>query len=187
VEEGGFKEQLARVRGRGETVAEVILIVVIAGMALWALWAGRSRSAGRPGSASLKNAVQALATNPSQFVRSRLTGGVGAVLAIDPAVGLPTVMGILAGSPADRAGLHTGDVVTQINGATTTGQKLAAVVEAMRGFSAGRVAITVLRGQTNRSRLEFVIRRNSMNTLLQLPNSPRLGTNSPPLGTNFLR
>jgi carboxyl-terminal processing protease len=77
---------------------------------------------------------------------------------------------IKAGSPAERAGLRAGDVITQVNGATTTGQKLADVVEAIRGFSMGSVAITVLRGQTNDTRLEFVIRRDSMNSLLQLTN-----------------
>ena len=154
-----------------QTGASVFWIVVVALMALLALSAGRSCSASRPGSAKLQNAMQSLATNPAEFVKSQITGGVGVLLGADPQTGLPMAMGVLAGSPADRAGVRRGDVITQINGVTTTGQKLASVVEAMRGFSAGRVAITVLRGQTNRTRLDFVIRRNSMNTLLQLTNS----------------
>ncbi len=139
--------------------------------AILAMWASHSCAGGGPVSTRLGNAMQALATNPTQFVQSRFTGGVGVVLAMDPAVGLPTVMEVLAGSPADRAGLRRGDVITQVSGATMTGQKLAQVVEAMSGFSAGSVAITVLRGQTNRTRLDFVIHRNSLNTLLQLTNS----------------
>jgi C-terminal processing protease CtpA/Prc len=115
--------------------------------------------------------MQTLATNPAEFARNRMTGGVGVLLGVNPPVTLPTVMGVLAGSPADKAGLRRGDVITQINGATMTGKKLAQVVEAMRGFSAGSVALTVLRGETNRTRLGFVIRRQSMNSLLQLTNS----------------
>jgi C-terminal processing protease CtpA/Prc len=84
---------------------------------------------------------------------------------------LPVIREIIVGSPGDKAGLRKGDVITQINGATTTGQNLTAVVEAIRGFSMGSVAITVLRGETNRTRLDFVIRRDSMNTLLQPTNS----------------
>ncbi len=154
-------------------MAKWIGIVVVAGMALLAVWAGRSCCGGGAGSASLKSAMQALATNPTEFARNRITGGVGAVVGVDSPGGLPTVMGVLAGSPADRAGLRRGDVITRVNGATMTGRKLAQVVEAMRGFSAGSVAITVLRGETNRTRLEFVIHRESMNTLLQLRNSTR--------------
>jgi C-terminal processing protease CtpA/Prc len=82
-------------------------------------------------------------------------------------------MEVVVGSPADRAGLCKGDVITQVNGATMTGQKLDAVVEAIRGFSLGSVNISVLRGETNRTRLEFVIRRLSMNALLQPTNSYR--------------
>lgn len=114
--------------------------------------------------------MQSLITNSTEFARSRITGGVGVVLSLDTATGLPRVMSVKAGSPADKAGLRAGDVITRINGATTTGQKLAEVVMAIRGFSLGSVAITVLRGQTNATILEFDIRRNSMNSLLQLTN-----------------
>jgi membrane-associated protease RseP (regulator of RpoE activity) len=145
-------------------------LILIIGIALWAFWAGRSRFESRPSSANFGNAMQSLITNSTEFARSRITGGVGVVLSLDTATGLPRVMSVKAGSPADKAGLRAGDVITRINGATTTGQKLAEVVMAIRGFSLGSVAITVLRGQTNATILEFDIRRNSMNSLLQLTN-----------------
>ena len=150
----------------------VFWIIVCAGMTLLALWASRSCAGGRQGSTTFKNSMQALATNPTEFVRSRITGGVGALLSRDTnSADLPVIREIIVGSPGDKAGLRMGDVITQINGATTTGQNLTAVVEAIRGFSMGSVAITVLRGETNRTRLDFVIRRDSMNTLLQPTNS----------------
>ena len=146
-------------------------IVALAGMAVLVLWASRSCAGGGQASATFKNSMQALATNPTEFVRSRITGGVGALLGIDPAAGLPVVNEVIVGSPADAAGLRKGDVITRVNGETTTGLKLADVVEAIRGFSMGSVTITVLRGKTNRTRLDFVIHRHSMNSLIQPTNS----------------
>jgi C-terminal processing protease CtpA/Prc len=149
----------------------MLWIVALAGMALVALWASRSCAGGRAPSSHLNNSMQALAANPAEFVRSRITGGVGVLLRTDSATGLPMIEEVMAGSPADGAGLRKGDAITQVNGATMTGKKLGDVVEAIRGFSLGSVTITVLRGNTNRTRLEFVIRRHSMNALLQPTNS----------------
>jgi C-terminal processing protease CtpA/Prc len=163
-------EQYRRVRWKRESVGRVCWIVVVTGLVLLVLWTVRSASGGRRNSASLKQTMQELARNPTQFVTNQITGGVGVLLTLDQEPSLPTVARVLAGSPADRAGLRAGDVVVQVNGASTTGRNLADVVETMRGFSLGSVAITVLRGQTNWTRLEFVIRRNSMNSLLQLAN-----------------
>jgi S1-C subfamily serine protease len=155
---------------REGSAARACWIVAFAVAALLALWASRSCTGGSANSTSFRNAVQSLATNPTEFVKSRITGGVGALLARDPA-GLPQIDKVMAGSPADKAGLRAGDVITHVNGETMTGKNLNAVVDAIRGFSMGSVTITVLRGQTNRTRMEFVVRRQSMSTLLQPTNS----------------
>ena len=139
--------------------------------AILALWAFHSCEAGRTVAPSVNNTMLALSTNPAGFVKNRITGGIGIMLTMDTTVQLPRVMEVMAGSPADKAGLRREDVITLINGKTTTGQKLADVVEAIRGFSLGSVEITVLRDQTNR--LDFTIGRNSMNSLLQRTNSAR--------------
>jgi S1-C subfamily serine protease len=171
MEEGASQSGSARQAGKKGTVASVVWIVALTGLALLATWASRSCAGGHRASTTFKNSIQALATNPAEFVKNRITGGVGALLGLDSATGLAKVMEIMNGSPADTAGLRAGDLISQVNGATMTGQKLDSVVEAIRGFSLGSVTITVLRGETNRTRLEFVIRRHSMNALLQPTNS----------------
>src|SRR5581483_9993115 len=52
---------------------------------------------------------------PIDYVRSRVTGGVGVMLSADPTVGLPRVQGVVPGSPAEKAGLLSGDYILQIN------------------------------------------------------------------------
>ncbi|HEV7928288.1 MAG TPA: PDZ domain-containing protein [Verrucomicrobiae bacterium] len=148
-------------------VAKELRIAAVAGVALVVLWVGRSCITGKPSATGFKNTIQSMAAHPFEFARNQFTGGVGVTLGMDSATGLPAVETVLVGSPADRAGLRSGDVITHVNGSAMTGKKMADVVEAIRGFSAGSVTITVLRRQTRQPRLEFTIRRNSMNSLLR--------------------
>ena len=98
-------------------------------------------------------------TGPVAFAKSRFTGGIGAIMLIDPKTGVPVIHQVMAGSPAEAAGLHDGDVVLKVNGIATSGQKLAQVVDSIRGFTGGGVTLTIQRtGSTN---LEFVLHRSS--------------------------
>jgi carboxyl-terminal processing protease len=60
--------------------------------------------------------------------------------------GLPVIVGIFRGSPADEAGLRTGDVVTAVDGQPTVGEDLDAVVERVRGEAGTPVVLTVRSG-----------------------------------------
>jgi len=102
-------------------------------------------------------------TNVVDYAKNRITGGIGAVVTTDRATGLPIIAEVKVDSPADRAGLRTGDLITKVNGLATAGLPLAQVVEGIRGFSGGRVTLTVQRsGSTN---FECVVQRSSWNNL----------------------
>ena len=138
-------------------------IVGVIGIALVALWTFRTPSARRSNRDSLKETVESAVTNPVAFAKSHFTGGIGAIMLADPNTGVPVIHQVIAGSPAEAAGLRDGDVILKVNGVATSGQKLAQVVDSIRGFAAGSVALTVQRtGSTN---LECVLRRSSWKRL----------------------
>ena len=73
------------------------------------------------------------------------------------------IHGVVAGSPAEKAGLREGDHIIQVDGVPTSGRTLAQVVESIRGFAAGSVTLTIQRsGSTN---LQCVIHRSSWKSL----------------------
>jgi C-terminal processing protease CtpA/Prc len=138
-----------------------ILGVIGAGLA--ALWTLRTPSPVRSKQDSLKETVESVVTNPVAFAKSRFTGGIGAILLVDPKTGVPVIHQVIAGSPAAAAGLRDGDVVLKVDGVVTSGQKLAQVVDSIRGFAAGSVTPTIQRtGSTN---LECVLHRSSWKRL----------------------
>ncbi|SRR6266571_611338 len=135
----------------------------IIGVAVFALWMARTRSARRSNQDSLSDTLHSAITNPVVFAKSRFTGGVGAILVADPATGVPLIHNVVAGSPAEKAGLREGDHIVQIDGVATTGRTLAQNVESIRGFAASSVTLTVQRkGSTN---LQCVIHRSSWKSL----------------------
>lgn len=141
----------------------VVGIFILAGILLFGLWALRSHWMGKPGHNSLKAAVHSAISDPERFAKSHFTGGVGAIMGVDPTNGLPMIMQVIAGSPAEKAGLRPGDLIIQVNGVATAGRGLAQNVESIRGFVTGSVTLTIQRqGSTNQ---EFVIHRSSWNSL----------------------
>jgi len=73
------------------------------------------------------------------------------------------VVQVTAGSPAEKAGLQKGDLITQVNGVATSGRMLAQNVKSITGFVTGSVTLTIQRpGSTNQ---ELVIHRSSWNSL----------------------
>ena len=136
-------------------------ILGVIGAALVTLWTLRIPSAGRSNHDSLTETVVSAVTGPVAFAKSRFTGGIGAEMIADPTG--PVIHHVMAGSPAEAAGLHDGDVVLKVNGVATSGQKLAQVVDSIRGFTGGGVTLTIQRtGSTN---LEFVLHRSSWKNL----------------------
>jgi C-terminal processing protease CtpA/Prc len=118
----------------------------------------------------LRQTLKTAVTNPVEFAKSRVTGGIGVNLTTDPASALPLIAAVGAGSPADRAGLRAGDLITKVDGLATTNLPPPQLADAIRGFTGGRVTLTILRdGTTN---IERVIERSSWNTLRRLSYNP---------------
>jgi predicted metalloprotease with PDZ domain len=107
--------------------------------------------------------IKSVIAYPVAFAKNHLTGGIGAMLVDDPASGFVKIAQVVAGSPSQKAGLQSGDIITQVNGISTRGRLLAQIVDDIRGFSAGSVTITVQRtGTTN---LDITVHRSSWSGL----------------------
>jgi carboxyl-terminal processing protease len=68
--------------------------------------------------------------------------GIGALM--DTAQGVPIIQSVIPGGPADRAGLRSGDRILEIDGTTTDGQDIDAVVKRIRGDAGTTVKLSVL-------------------------------------------
>ncbi|MEY2664557.1 MAG: carboxy-terminal-processing protease, carboxyl-terminal processing protease [Candidatus Parcubacteria bacterium] len=69
--------------------------------------------------------------------------GVG--MEIDSKNGVLTVVAPLKGSPAEKAGIHTGDIVSKINGTSTENMTTNAAIKLIRGPSGTTVTLTIIR------------------------------------------
>ncbi len=58
-------------------------------------------------------------------------------------VGLPLIVGVFTDSPADKAGLGSGDVITAVDGQPTVGESLDDVIARIRGEAGTEVVLTV--------------------------------------------
>ncbi|MCL5256325.1 MAG: S41 family peptidase [Chloroflexi bacterium] len=58
--------------------------------------------------------------------------------------GMPTILAPIAGSPAERAGLRPGDVITRVNGQDISGLSLSQVVNLVRGPAGTSVTLTIV-------------------------------------------
>ena len=144
---------------RALRVMGIVVLLGVLFFALWALWTHGRQS----GPISLKAAFQSEITSAEGYAKSRFTGGVGVMMKLDPTNGLLTVDHVIAGSPAEKAGLRQGDVVLQVDGVATKGRLLAQNIESIRGVAGGSVTLTVQRpGATNQ---ELVIHRSSWKSL----------------------
>src|SRR5436189_2483117 len=74
-------------------------------------------------------------------------GGVG--IQIDGRDGWITVVAPLPETPAERAGIQTGDQIIEVDGKSTEGWKNDQAVKALRGEPGSKVAITVRRAGIN--------------------------------------
>ena len=71
--------------------------------------------------------------------------GVGLMLKFDTASGRAEVLGIVHGSPAEKADLREGDMVLSVDGVSFKGKQLRDVVYAIRGKENEKVTLAVLR------------------------------------------
>ena len=128
-----------------------------------ALRFGRSHSAPRLKRESLNDTIHEVIRDPVTFSKNRFTGGIGIILIVDPATGLPAILEVMAGSPAKMAGLQAEDVIMKVNGVPTKGQTMPKIADSIRGFVVANVTLSVQRsGSTN---LECVVHRTSWKSL----------------------
>ncbi len=76
---------------------------------------------------------------------------VGVGIEITQEDGLVKVVSPIEGSPADRAGLKTGDLITRIDGTAVKGLSLNEAVKRMRGQPNTQVTLTIFRKDENRT------------------------------------
>jgi carboxyl-terminal processing protease len=73
-------------------------------------------------------------------------GGVGVMIEPDPGSGCVHISYVLPNTPAERAGIRVGDVVTAVSGSATKGLTVEAVSGLLRGKAGTVVAVNVRRG-----------------------------------------
>ncbi len=83
---------------------------------------------------------------------------VGVGIEITQEDGLVKIVSPIEGSPADRAGLKTNDLITKINDTAVKGLSLSEAVKRMRGEPKTKVVLTILRKDENRTFPVTIIR-----------------------------
>lgn len=76
-------------------------------------------------------------------------GGIGVMIQPDTATGFVRITYVLPGTPAERAGLEVGDLVTAVNGTPTKGLTVDGVSSMLRGKAGTIVAVTVERSDAS--------------------------------------
>lgn len=76
-------------------------------------------------------------------------GGIGVMIQPEAASGFVQITYVLPSTPAERAGLQAGDVLTAVNGVTTKGLAVDAVSTRLRGKAGTVVSVTVARQQAS--------------------------------------
>lgn len=93
--------------------------------------------------------------NPKEFEEMNIRvqgtfGGIGIVVGADED-GKIKVISPIKGTPAERAGIKTGDIIFAVNGESTRNLSTDKVVEMMRGEPGTELRLVVLRGQEEKS------------------------------------
>lgn len=83
---------------------------------------------------------------------------VGVGIEISQEDGLVKIVSPIEGSPADRAGLKTNDLITKVDGTPLKGMPLSEAVKRMRGEPKTKVVLTVFRKDDNRTFPVTIIR-----------------------------
>ncbi len=84
---------------------------------------------------------------------------VGIGVRIDPTdEGLPRVVGVFDGSPAEAAGLQVDDVILEVDGRTTSGRTINEVAEWVRGEAGTTVVLTIRHGADGPERTVSIVR-----------------------------
>ncbi|MBA2286598.1 MAG: PDZ domain-containing protein [Ktedonobacteraceae bacterium] len=84
--------------------------------------------------------------------------GVGIYIRQDPTTKQVTVIRTFPGSPAEKAGLKSGDIITAVNGTSVVGKDIDAVSKLLHGQAGTSVSMTIKRPATNQT-LTFNMQR----------------------------
>jgi S1-C subfamily serine protease len=125
----------------------IVVLTLMPMFAVWVLLGGPAAQAVLP---LFHEMMESALVNPLDDFRDGASEP-GAVVSREPATGLPMVRAVSRDSVFARAGVRTGDIITEINGLATTNQSLAQIGETIQGFTTEKVALTIQRiGSTNR-------------------------------------
>ena len=72
--------------------------------------------------------------------------GIGAYIGLDTATSAPMFTGIMPGTPAEKAGLKVGDIISEVDGTDTLSMDTSEVANIVKGEEGTQVQIKVLRG-----------------------------------------
>ncbi|MCB0196876.1 MAG: S41 family peptidase [Anaerolineae bacterium] len=94
--------------------------------------------------------------------RTNISGkffGIGAQVGLED--GLPVIVAPFDGSPADEAGVQSGDIIIEVDGTDVTGLSLNETISMIRGEKGTEVVLTIFRPELNES-LEISIIRDEI-------------------------
>jgi carboxyl-terminal processing protease len=89
--------------------------------------------------------------------------GIGSYVTIDETSNLPMLSGVFEDSPAQKAGLRDGDLISEVDGATTQGLSLTEVVTLIKGPIDTDVVLTIIR-EGESDYLHITVTRGSVET-----------------------
>ena len=87
--------------------------------------------------------------------------GIGAYVSIDEDMNMPRISGVIPGTPAERAELQTDDIISLVDGESTSGMALEDVVSKIKGPEGTTVKLTLLRG-SKREEVEVEVERSAV-------------------------
>jgi len=90
----------------------------------------------------------------TQHIAGTLSG-VGLLIELDPAAGVPRVVAPYKGTPAFEAGILAGDLIIKIDGQDTAGMTLDEAANRLRGPEGTTVLVTIARGQGSEQELKL--------------------------------
>lgn len=86
-------------------------------------------------------------------------GGVGIEITME--YSLVKVVSAIEGTPAEKAGIKSGDYISRVDGKTVVGSKIDEVVKKLRGKPGTKVAVTILR-KDEKAPIEVVLQRQNI-------------------------
>jgi carboxyl-terminal processing protease len=96
-----------------------------------------------------------------QAEKQQLSGtlvGIGIYLQQDPKTKQVTITSTIPGAPAEKAGIQRGDIIVAVNGVSTLGKDINAVIPLIQGPAGTNVSISVKRPATNQTQT-FTMKR----------------------------